>query len=100
MGQLQLRYLHSRNMLSKLLDFYLMSDSPIIQKNIHKQDMGSSHSNPKFSPLICTISNLLSYYYTITWNEDIHLKQGVKPPKTSAYNKVNLIFTNRYRTQL
>ena len=78
-GDLQLEFLFSREMISKLIDFVLMKESPFYKTGESRYEMGNRLVNPKFAPLITTLSIMLRHSYTSTWTEE-DFKNGVKPP--------------------
>jgi len=65
-------------MITKLIDFYLMKESPLYYNNTNRTEMGNSIVNPKFSPLICTLSTLIRSCFTLTWSKE-DLKNNIIP---------------------
>ena len=65
-------------MISKLIDFFLMKDSPFYKTGDSRYEMGNRIVNPKFASLISTISTLIRHSYTETWKKE-DLDKDVKP---------------------
>ena len=78
-------------MITKLIDFYLMIESPFFYDNMIRTEMGSILVNPKFSPLICALSTLIRTCFTQTWTENDY-KNGIAP--YTSLNKENVIYYN------
>ncbi len=77
-GDVQLEYLYSKEMIAKLIDFFLMKESPFYKAGENRYEMGNRLVNPKFAGLISTLSTLIRHSFTETWNEEDHSK-GLKP---------------------
>jgi hypothetical protein len=59
--QLLMTYIFKRELISKLIDFFLMKDSPLYKKGESRTEFGSRNVPPKFAPLINTVSHMLRY---------------------------------------
>lgn len=55
-GDKQLTYMLKHNLVTKLIDFFLESESPLYQILQKRQSMGSNYANPPMEPLIHTVS--------------------------------------------
>jgi hypothetical protein len=54
-------YLFKREMIAKLIDFFLQKDSPLYKKGESRNEFGSKNVVPKFAPLNNAVSFLLKY---------------------------------------
>jgi ubiquitin C-terminal hydrolase len=55
-----INYFMNKNLIAKLIDFFLGKESPFYDKTQNRNEMGKSGVNAKFAPLISTISHLLT----------------------------------------
>jgi len=69
----------SREIIHRLIDFFLVADSPFCKYSEKRVEMGTKSISPLFKPLIVTIANICKYCYTDKWNEE-HEIEGKNPP--------------------
>ena len=73
-----------REIISRLVDFFLGKDSPSYEFNKKRTEMGNNHVIPKLSGLICAVSLLVRRCYTPGWPEGSTLP----PPTTLKEGKI------------
>ena len=69
----------SREIIYKLIDFFLAKDSPFCKNPEKRIEIGSKNINPDFKSLIATIANICNYCYTDKW-DSYKEKVGLNPP--------------------
>lgn len=71
-------YAFKREMIYRLIDFFLQKESPLYKKGETRTEMGNRTVQPKFTPLISTIGFLIRHAYTSTWTQQDH-ENGIIP---------------------
>jgi hypothetical protein len=77
----------SREIIYRLIDFFLGKESPYCKTSENRYEIGSKTISPGFHPLIATIANLSSHCFTDKWGTK-QLKKG-KYPHDYVEGKVN-----------
>ena len=69
----------SREIIYKLIDFFLAKESPYCKSNENRYEIGSKTSRPCFAPLLSTISKIARHCYTDKWEEKDTKKKRYPP---------------------
>lgn len=77
-NDMMLPYLFKNELIYRLIDFFLMKDSPLYKKGDNRAEFGSKTVPPKFAPLLSCLANLVRHCYTDTFSET-DLEQGNMP---------------------